>query len=186
MGSRSALAELRALRKSGKTRLSNYNVAEEEKIYEEVDEEGYKKVVRNRLDQDDFVVDDNGEGYADDGREDWLAERRPQYETESEEERPLKGKAGMLFLAMCWQPSSRDARQPSENAKKIARSRRRPTIASTSTSTLRLPRTPQSRRYVRLQIGRVSVADCSVSSLLPLPRTTRFWPICWAKSMLML
>ncbi|OJD39879.1 dna polymerase alpha catalytic subunit [Diplodia corticola] len=88
-----ALAELRALRAAGKTRLDSYQVEEEKQLYEEVDEEGYKKVVRSRLDQDDFVVDDNGEGYADDGREDWDTERLPQYDSESEEERPLRGKA---------------------------------------------------------------------------------------------
>lgn len=94
MAKRGALAELRALRAAGKTRLDSYQVEEEKQLYEEVDEEGYKKVVRSRLDQDDFVVDDNGEGYADDGREDWDTERLPQYDSESEEERPLRGKAG--------------------------------------------------------------------------------------------
>jgi len=92
------LAELRALRAAGKTRLSTYEVVEEEQLYDEVDEEGYKKVVRGRLDQDDFIVDDNGEGYVDDGREEWDGDH-PNYRyaaTDSEdEERPIKGKAGM-------------------------------------------------------------------------------------------
>lgn len=89
------LAELRALRASGKTRLSTYEVDENvPSIYEEVDEEGYKKVVRARLDRDDFVVDDNGEGYADDGREEWMDERRYDSASGSEQELPLKGKAG--------------------------------------------------------------------------------------------
>ncbi|KAF2712073.1 DNA polymeras-like protein alpha catalytic subunit [Pleomassaria siparia CBS 279.74] len=91
------LAELRALRAAGKTRLSTYEVVEEEQLYDEVDEEGYKKVVRGRLDQDDFIVDDNGEGYADDGREEWDGDH-PGYThaaTDSEDdERPVKGKAG--------------------------------------------------------------------------------------------
>ena len=64
-----ALAQLRSLRQSGKSRLSTYEVEDSTDIYEEVDEDGYKKVVRDRLNQDDFVIDDNGEGYADDGRE---------------------------------------------------------------------------------------------------------------------
>jgi len=93
--SRSArLAELRALRASGKTRLSTYKVQEEERVYEEVDEEGYKKVVRDRLDRDDFVIDDNGQGYADDGREEWMGERHYDSHSGSEEELPVKGKAG--------------------------------------------------------------------------------------------
>ncbi len=91
------LAELRALRASGKTRLSTYKVEDEENLYEEVDEEGYKKVVRARLDRDDFVVDDNGEGYADDGREEWVGDRRYDSASGSEEELPLKGKAGQYF-----------------------------------------------------------------------------------------
>ncbi|KAI9846781.1 MAG: DNA-directed DNA polymerase alpha catalytic subunit pol1 [Sclerophora amabilis] len=94
MSARSRLAELRALRASGKKRLSTYEVPEEEKLYEEVDEEGYKRVVRDRLNQDDFVIDDNGQGYADDGREDWLHERRAEYDSESEDELPTQGKAG--------------------------------------------------------------------------------------------
>lgn len=95
MASRAAkLAELRALRKAGKTRIDTYEVEEEKVLYEEVDEEGYKKVVRSRLDQDDFVVDDNGEGYADDGREEWDTDRRHTYYSSSDGEAPTKGKAG--------------------------------------------------------------------------------------------
>ncbi|KAL8766703.1 MAG: hypothetical protein Q9209_006572 [Squamulea sp. 1 TL-2023] len=94
MSRASQLAELRALRASGKTRLSTYQVQEEpDSLYEEVDEEGYKKVVRARLDQDDFVVDDNGEGYADDGREEWMDERGYNTASGSDTELPLKGKA---------------------------------------------------------------------------------------------
>lgn len=88
------LAQLRALRAAGKTGFDDYEVQEAESIYETVDDEGYKKVVRSRLDQDDFVVDDNGEGYADDGREDWQDERQPMYDSESEEDLPKNSKAG--------------------------------------------------------------------------------------------
>ncbi|KAL6711128.1 DNA-directed DNA polymerase alpha catalytic subunit pol1 [Coniothyrium glycines] len=91
-----ALAEIKALRAAGKTRLSTYEIAEQEQLYDEVDEDGYKKIVRNRLDQDDFIVDDNGEGYVDDGREEWDdGQGRHRYaatDSEEEEERP-KGKA---------------------------------------------------------------------------------------------
>lgn len=98
------LAELRANRAAGKTRLDTYEVAEEEQLYDTVDEDGYKKIVRNRLDQDDFVVGDAGEGYVDDGREDWEhGEGRYHYaatDSEGEEERPAKGKAGMWIVHM--------------------------------------------------------------------------------------
>jgi DNA polymerase alpha subunit A len=89
---RGKYAELRALRASGKRRLDSYQVEDQEAIYDEVDEEGYKKVVRGRLNEDDFVVDDKGEGYADDGREEWQAERQ-YYSNEEDGDAPLKGKA---------------------------------------------------------------------------------------------
>lgn len=92
MSTHAKFAELRALRASGKKRLATYEVEDQGDIYEEVDEEGYKKVVRNRLNEDDFVIDDNGEGYADDGREEWQTERRMDSGSESEE-LPLKSKA---------------------------------------------------------------------------------------------
>lgn len=91
-------AQIRALRAAGKTGFDDYQVEEAESIYETVDDEGYKKVVRSRLDQDDFVVDDNGEGYADDGREDWQDERQARDESESEEDLPRNSKAGIYFL----------------------------------------------------------------------------------------
>jgi DNA polymerase alpha subunit A len=85
---RAKFAELRALRESGKKRLDSYEVHQAADIYEEVDEDGYKKVVRDRLNQDDFVIDDNGEGYADDGREEW--DRRLDYGTESDDDLSTK------------------------------------------------------------------------------------------------
>lgn len=95
MGSRAdRLKQLRALRAAGKTGFDSYEVEEAQSIYETVDDEGYKKVVRSRLDQDDFVVDDNGAGYADDGREDWQDEARVYEDSESEEDLPKHSKAG--------------------------------------------------------------------------------------------
>lgn len=79
-------AELRRLREEGKTRLSTYEVKQEEDLYEEVDEEQYKKVVRDRLDQEDFVVDDGGEGYVDNGMDDWGDQGEGQYYSDEEEE----------------------------------------------------------------------------------------------------
>ena len=88
------LAQIRALRAAGKTGFDAYEVQEAESIYETVDDEAYKKVVRSRLDQDDFVVDDNGEGYADDGREDWQDERQAYDESESEDDLQRQSKDG--------------------------------------------------------------------------------------------
>lgn len=88
---RAKLAELKALRKAGKKAFDNYEVEDVNALYDEVDEDGYKKIVRDRLNEDDFVVDDNGEGYADDGREDW--DRVRQYDSESDlEALPTRGR----------------------------------------------------------------------------------------------
>ena len=91
MSSRAAFAALRAARAGGKSRLESYQIEDQGAVYDVVDEEGYKKVVRSRLDKDDFVIDDNGEGYADDGREEWQAERT-HYSSDDNADIPLKGK----------------------------------------------------------------------------------------------
>lgn len=88
---RAKLAELRALRESGKKAFDNYRVDDVDKLYDEVDEAGYKEIVRERLNQDDFVVDDNGEGYADDGREDWDRVRRDDSDSEVDD-MPMRGR----------------------------------------------------------------------------------------------
>ncbi|KAF6842668.1 DNA polymerase alpha catalytic [Colletotrichum musicola] len=102
---RSKLAELRALRQSGKK--GNYQVEDVSELYEEVDENEYKKIIRDRLDQDDFVVDDNGEGYADDGREEW--DRAPQYYSDSDDEVIVPGRG---------RPSKASKKQREEEAAK--------------------------------------------------------------------
>lgn len=79
-------AELRALRQAGKTRLSTYEVQEEDQIYEEYDEEDREKFLRKKLLEDDFVVDDHGEGYVDNGEEEaWGRGSRREYYTDEEE-----------------------------------------------------------------------------------------------------
>lgn len=92
------LAQIRSLRAAGKTGFSTYEVEEAESIYETVDDDQYKKVVRKRLDEDDFVVDDNGEGYADDGREDWQDQKVVYEDDESDEDLPKQSKAGEYSL----------------------------------------------------------------------------------------
>ncbi|RPB23617.1 hypothetical protein L211DRAFT_825151 [Terfezia boudieri ATCC MYA-4762] len=93
-------AELRALRDAGKTRLSAYEVEEEEQIYDELDEEGYRKKMREKMLEDDFVVDDHGEGYVENGEEDDCdrAGRRGYYSDEegSDEAKGFGKLTGML------------------------------------------------------------------------------------------
>lgn len=99
---RAKLAELHALRQSGKKTFDSYRVKDAADLYDEVDEDGYKKIVRDRLNEDDFVVDDNGEGYADDGREDW--DRVHRYDSDNDvDELPVRGrsnKAGLLSFSV--------------------------------------------------------------------------------------
>jgi DNA polymerase alpha subunit A len=93
--SRAALAELRANRASGRSRLDNFEIDEDGPLYDEVDDEAYKNLVRKRLDDDDFVVDDNGAGYADDGREEWDDERYHYAVSDSEGDARKGGNSGL-------------------------------------------------------------------------------------------
>jgi DNA polymerase alpha subunit A len=88
------LPQLKAIRESGKSALDLLEFDDDVDLYDEVDDDGYKNIVRRRLDQDDFVVDDNGEGYVDDGREEWDDERQQYSESESDGDRRRKGKNG--------------------------------------------------------------------------------------------
>lgn len=45
------------------------NQDDDDEVYDEVTEEEYQELVRKRQQADDFVVDDDGLGYADDGEE---------------------------------------------------------------------------------------------------------------------
>jgi len=63
-GRKAAFEQLRDARSGQRSR---YTISEERNIYEEVDEEEYSRIVRDRQD-DDWIVDD-GTGYVEDGRE---------------------------------------------------------------------------------------------------------------------
>ncbi|KAI3406179.2 POL1 [Candida oxycetoniae] len=56
-------------------------------IYDEVDEETFREHKRNQLMNDDFVVNDNGEGYVDNGADEWEDDTsRPKYYSDEEED----------------------------------------------------------------------------------------------------
>ncbi|XP_036377688.1 DNA polymerase alpha catalytic subunit [Megalops cyprinoides] len=65
LGRKSALEQLKAAKRGEKVK---YKVEELSSVYEEVDEEQYSRMVRERQD-DDWIIDDDGTGYVEDGRE---------------------------------------------------------------------------------------------------------------------
>lgn len=66
-GSLSKFDELRKTKGNAADRLKSYKVKEEDDAYEEVDEETYDAIMKKKFEEDDFVEDDDGRGYVDDG-----------------------------------------------------------------------------------------------------------------------
>ncbi|PHH86321.1 hypothetical protein CDD83_10413 [Cordyceps sp. RAO-2017] len=131
---RAKLAELRALRQSGKKAFDHYRVDDVQNLYDEVDEDGYKEIVRTRLNQDDFVVDDHGEGYADDGREEWDRVRQDDSDSD-DKELPVRGRPRKAVKESCQKEQARRAvndRNISEYfTKGPAKSQPKPKVAKT-------------------------------------------------------
>jgi DNA polymerase alpha subunit A len=65
---RAALAKYRSARETGTSALDQIEF-EDDAIYDEVTEEEYRQTVQARREREDFVVDDDGLGYYDDGEE---------------------------------------------------------------------------------------------------------------------
>lgn len=71
---------------------------EEVDLYDEVTEDQYKSIVRGRLQQDDFVVDDGVEGYMDNGMDDWMGGDNEDEESEGEIEMRKKSTCQAFIL----------------------------------------------------------------------------------------
>lgn len=85
--------KLKRLKQLREARLAGVSVAafadeadvDDSRIYDEVDEESYRKHKRDQLMNDDFIVDDDGEGYVDNGVDEWDDSTRPQYYSDEED-----------------------------------------------------------------------------------------------------
>lgn len=99
MTSRSVqLKRLKELRETGAKRLSEYIVNEEDaRIFDNVSEAEYNAIALRNLREDNFIVDDNGEGYVDNGLEDWDNMSQGSESSAEEEEREAKSN---LFTLM--------------------------------------------------------------------------------------
>jgi DNA polymerase alpha subunit A len=92
MAGRSAqLKQLRELRVTGAKRLTEYSVNEEDAlIFDNVPEDEYNAIALKNLREDNFIVDDNGEGYVENGLEDWDNISQHSVSSDEEEERAAK------------------------------------------------------------------------------------------------
>ena len=72
---RAAAHRLRTARSTGRSALDEWDAAaDDDAVYDVVDEDEYRQLVESRRDREDFVVDDEGLGYHDDGEEHYGAE----------------------------------------------------------------------------------------------------------------
>jgi DNA polymerase alpha subunit A len=61
-------------------------VVEEKPIFDLVPEDEFNSIAKRMMLEDDFVVDDNGEGYGAGGLEDWDAQHDSEYSGDSQDE----------------------------------------------------------------------------------------------------
>ncbi|CAO1638402.1 unnamed protein product [Sympodiomycopsis kandeliae] len=73
-----ALLALKAKRTGGTSNSKRSSLSDQENdqdddddLYDEVSEQEYKSILRGRMMDDDFIEDDDGSGYVDDGRNEW-------------------------------------------------------------------------------------------------------------------
>ena len=55
-------------------------------LYDEVTDEQYRSIVGSRLERNDFIIDDDGSGYVDNGVEDWDGADDVDEESEDEDD----------------------------------------------------------------------------------------------------
>lgn len=67
-----------------------YDQTDDANIYDEVDEDDYKAIVGKRLERDDFIEDDDGSGYIDNGMDVWDRTRNESDQSSSEDDRDAR------------------------------------------------------------------------------------------------
>ncbi|KAI6101196.1 hypothetical protein F5141DRAFT_1190185 [Pisolithus sp. B1] len=91
-GNTDKFAAYKRVREGGRR---DWKVDEDVALYDEVTEDQYKSIVRGRLQEDDFVVDDGVSGYMDNGMDDWGHDDAEEEEEErSRSTRKSKKKTG--------------------------------------------------------------------------------------------
>ncbi|TPX37489.1 DNA-directed DNA polymerase [Synchytrium microbalum] len=83
--------QLRAFREAKEGHVSRLDQLGHDDVFDLATEDEYTNLVRNRLKQPDFVVDDDGAGYLDHGHEEW-DEEEDEYSEDEEEEEELDAK----------------------------------------------------------------------------------------------
>lgn len=92
------LAALRAARSGTSSRAAQWS-SKDQDVYDEVSADEYDKIVKARLEREDFIEDDDGGGYADDGQEDWSGDDERGAAKDSEEDEREERKREFPFLA---------------------------------------------------------------------------------------
>ncbi|KAG5455802.1 MAG: DNA polymerase alpha subunit p180 N terminal-domain-containing protein, partial [Olpidium bornovanus] len=93
-------ARLRERRRAPGSASPARRLAEYDDIYDEVTAGHYNAIVKGRLQEEDFVVDDDVRGYAENGLEEWDDVREDEYSTGSEAEVEKKAEVGSSAKAV--------------------------------------------------------------------------------------
>lgn len=131
---------------------------EDSDIYDEVSDDQYRSIVDSRLAQDDFVEDDDGSGYVDNGMDDWENEE----EEESEDEDDFEGedeelRKGSSHLRSLLTPSAKDETSKNQGSRKGQSSQRRQRSQSKTASLYK--RLFQTQTFQR---GQWNISSCSI------------------------
>ena len=107
---------LKAAREGKKSRLDMLEIEAEDNVYDVMDQDEYEDLVRKRRQREDFVVDDEGLGYYDDGEE-HAYEREEEQQQRNLAEKEARKKVGVSTISAEALKKARRLGQLSEGAK---------------------------------------------------------------------